>query len=153
MTADGCTRRVAHGVAENDGGDGVGVEIENLEANIVERIAGQVIAGIVQFPGGAAVGRRFFRRLDSIGPREQAAEGNAGSEECRIVGSEVDRRPFGRQSPRGIKTGEARFNRLGSRGPNEPELRAVTVENESHEVRRPYHVEIQVQGDAVKLFL
>src|SRR5688500_15635051 len=77
-------------VAVDRVGDRVGVEVQRLMTEVVDRVAGQVVAGVERDPGRAAPPRGLLRRLDDLGPGEQAAGRYAVVDERLVVRAAVE---------------------------------------------------------------
>src|SRR5687767_15719358 len=69
---DGVRRRVGHFV-------------QRLQADVAEIVAGEVVARIVLFTGGATIDRNFLVALDPLGAGEQAAGRDADGDEGPVI--------------------------------------------------------------------
>ena len=126
--------------------DGVGHLVERRVAQVVDGVAGLVVARVVGDAGGAAVDRRLLSGLDALGAGEQATGGDAVVDEGEVVGASVELGRLGRQPLRGEVVEEHLLDSRRAVGPGGAEGRAVTVVHEADEVRRADHVEVEVHG-------
>ena len=83
-------RRRAVGEHRDRVGDGVAHLSQRLQRQIVDVVAGLVVAGVVGDARPTAVGSGLGRGLDPLGAGEQAARRNADVDERAIVGAAVE---------------------------------------------------------------
>jgi len=106
------------GQGQYDVGCRLGVLLEDLEADVVEVVAGQVIALVVLLADEAAVDVRLILGLDALGSGEQAAGRyvDSGRDKGPVVGAAAKSRRLGFQSPRVEVLDEQPLDLFGARG-------------------------------------
>ena len=88
---------------------------QRLGAQVVDVVAGLVVARVVRRTGRAPVGRGLLRRLDALGAAEQATGRNADRDERAVVGPAVERRRLRCQALAGKVVGEDLLDRVRPR--------------------------------------
>jgi kynurenine formamidase len=78
----------------------LGTARQSTGVEVVDRVAGLVVARVVGDPGDAAVDRGLLRRLDALGAREQAARGHPGRDGRAVVGAPGELRGLRGQAAR-----------------------------------------------------
>src|SRR5690606_16028805 len=86
-----------------DVGDGVGVDVERLLADVLDRVARLVVAGVERLARRAAEPLRVGLRLPPFRPGEQPAGGDADLDERAVVRTAVEVHPRVRQAARGVE--------------------------------------------------
>ena len=123
---------------------GIGRLVEEVKADVVKGIAGQVIAGIVLIAGRAAKNRCLVRCLDAQVTAEQTTRRNTGLEERKIAVPTIEWCRLHRQALIGKIAVQYLFDGLRAIRAWQCAVRAVAIIDEANEIRRTEHLEFEV---------
>ena len=136
----------------------VGHLADPLPVDVVDRVAGQVVAVVVLLAGRAAVDRRLVRGLDALRAGEQTTGRDLRLDERAVVGTAAERGLRGGQPDATEVVVEDPLDLTRTVGAvrrprTDRVLGVVPVVDEPDVVRRADHVEVEVERDRVLLGL
>jgi len=117
----------AHGVFGNGVGNGLGVDKERIQGQVVNRVAGFVVVLVVGDTGYTTEESNLRFRLGDFGTREETTRGDAVFDKGSVVGAAAKLGRDGGQALASEELLKVLFDCIGASGTREVEGVAVTI--------------------------